>query len=71
MFGVDDFGLLAYGFDHGADAEVFYGAEGAFAAPYDEVLAGFGDGVVGQAYLVELVFDELGDGYWGEALEGG
>ncbi len=54
LFGVDGFGLVAYGFDHGADAEVFDGSQDAFAATDDEVESGFGVGVMREAYLVEL-----------------
>ena len=43
---VDGFGAVADGFDHGANAEVFDGPEGAFGAAGDEVGGGFGEGIV-------------------------
>lgn len=71
LFGVDGFGLVPYGFDHGADAEVFDGSQDAFAAADDEVDGGFGVSVMREANVVELALDEVGEGVRTEPFNGG
>lgn len=69
LFEVDGFGAVSDGFDHGADAEVFDGAEGFFGAACDEVGGGFGEGGMWKANAVELVVDVGGKVSSGEGFE--
>ena len=71
LFEVDGFGAVSDGFDHGADAEVFDGAEGSFGAACDEVGGGFGEGGVWESDAVELVCDVGGEVCGGEGFEFG
>ena len=41
LFEIDGFGLVAHGFDEGADAEVFHGPEGAFLLRAELMSYGF------------------------------
>ena len=63
LFEVHDAGLVADGFDERAQAQVAGAAQQAFAGADDQG-QGFGrEGVVAQAGAVELVEDELFDGF--------
>jgi len=66
---VDGFGAISDGFDHGADAEVFDGSEGAFGTAGDEVGGGFGEGAVRETNTFELVVDVGGEVCGGELFE--
>ena len=68
---INGFGAVPDGFDHGANAEVFDGSEGAFGAACDEVGGGFGEGCVGEADAFELGVDVLGKICGGELFEFG
>lgn len=68
---VDGFGAISDGFDHGADAEVFDGTEGAFGTACDEVGGGFGEGGVRESDAFELVVDVGGEVGGGELFEFG
>jgi len=59
---IDGLGLVAYGFDHGSDAQVAHGSQDAFGGADDEVQGVFGDGAVRQATAVELVVDVRDEG---------
>ena len=59
LFGINDFALVANGFDHRSDTEIFDTAQHAFAAASHEVHCRFGEGGVCQSNLVKLVVDEL------------
>ena len=52
---VDGFGAISDGFDHGADAEIFDGTEGAFSATCDEVGRGFCEGCVWKLLRTSLI----------------
>jgi len=68
---VDGFGAVADGFDHGADAEVFDGAQGAFGTSCDEVGGGLGEGGVWKANAFKLGVDVGGEVGGGEGFEFG
>ncbi len=71
MLGIDGFGLVAHGLDHGPDAEVFDRPERALRTAGDEAQGGLCEGAVGQPDEVELAEDEVGDGIGSQALDGG
>lgn len=68
---IDGFGAVSDGFDHGANAEVFDGSQGAFGAACDEVGGGIGEGGVREADAFELVVDVAGEVGGGEGFEFG
>ena len=68
---VDGFGAISDGFDHGADAEIFDGTEGAFSATCDEVGRGFCEGCVWKSNAFELGVDVGGEVGGGEGVDFG
>lgn len=68
---IDGFGAVPDGFDHGTDAEVLHGPEGAFGTSGDEVDGLFGKGGVGEADTFKLPVDVVGEVLRGEGLEFG
>ena len=68
---VDGFGAVADCFDHGPNAEVFDGSEGAFGGSCDEVGGGLREGAVGEADAFELGVDVGGEVGGGELFEFG
>ena len=66
---VDDIGAVTNGLDHGANAEVFDGPEGAFGTSGDEVDGLFGKGGVGKPDAFKLAVDVAGEVLGGEGLE--
>ncbi len=71
LFEVDGAGLVAHGFDERAQAQVAGAAQEAFAGADDEREGFGGEGVVAQAGAVELVEDELFDGFGTQARQAG
>ena len=61
---VHDAGLVADGFDEGAEAEVAGAAKDPFARADDQRQGFGGEGVVAKAGAVELIQDEQFDGFW-------
>ncbi len=66
---IDGFCLVADGFDEGANAEVLYGAQGAFGAAGNEVDGFLIEGGVGKADAVELAADIFGEVSGGELFD--
>ena len=58
LFEVNEFGLIADGFEQRADAEVFDSAEDAFGGADDEGDGFFGEGVVSETGAIELIEDK-------------
>ena len=71
LFEVHDAGLVADGFDERAQAQVAGAAQESFAGADDQGQGVGGEGVVAQAGAVELVQDELFDGFGTQARAAG
>ena len=69
LFEVNGLGLVANGFDQGADAEVLDGAQGAFGAAQYELDGFFGEGAVGESGEIELLVDISGKSGGREGVE--
>ena len=59
LFEIDGFCAVTDGFEQGAEAEVFHGAQGSFRGPYDECGGVLGKGAVRESDTIQLAVDEV------------
>ena len=71
LFEVHDAGLIADGFDERAQAEIAGASQQAFAGADDEREGFGGEGVVTETGAIQLIQDEVLDGFRSQPLEQG